>query len=48
MMYLFNNVKKQEELGEAAYQELLSNYEIGKITSRIEKLYEDIVKNSNV
>jgi glycosyltransferase involved in cell wall biosynthesis len=48
MIYLFNDVKKQKQLGENGYQELLLNYEIEKITSRIEKLYEGILKNSNV
>jgi glycosyltransferase involved in cell wall biosynthesis len=48
MMYLFNNMNKQEQMGRNAYQELLSNYDIGKIASRIEKFYEDVMRNSNV
>jgi len=35
---------KQKEMGENAYQEFLSNYEITKNVSRIESLYKDIRK----
>jgi glycosyltransferase involved in cell wall biosynthesis len=43
MIQLFNNRTKQEEMGKNAYQEFLSNYEIEKIASRIEQLYETVI-----
>jgi len=43
---LFKNQDMLAEMGKNAYFEVLSNYQIEKVTSRMEKLYEKIIEKS--
>jgi glycosyltransferase involved in cell wall biosynthesis len=43
---LFNKRDKLEEMGRNAYVEVLLNYQIEKVASRTEKLYENIILNT--
>jgi glycosyltransferase involved in cell wall biosynthesis len=43
MIYLFNNIEQQKRMGENAYQEFRSKYQIDDIITAFEKLYDSIV-----
>jgi glycosyltransferase involved in cell wall biosynthesis len=43
MIYLFSNMKQQKRMGENAYQEFRSKYEIDAIVTAYQKLYESLV-----
>jgi glycosyltransferase involved in cell wall biosynthesis len=43
MIYLFRNLKQQKRMGENAYQEFQSKYEINGIVTAYQKLYESLV-----
>jgi glycosyltransferase involved in cell wall biosynthesis len=43
MIYLFRNVKQQRRMGENAYQEFQSKYEIDAIIASYQKLYDSLV-----
>jgi glycosyltransferase involved in cell wall biosynthesis len=44
MIYLFKNIEQQKRMGENAYQEFRSKYEIHSIVAAYERLYESLVK----
>lgn len=43
MIYLFSNIEQQKRMGENAYREFQSKYQIEAIITAFEKLYESIV-----
>jgi glycosyltransferase involved in cell wall biosynthesis len=45
MIYLFSNIKQQKRMGENAYQEFQSKYEIGTIIKVYQRLYESVVNH---
>ncbi|MDQ3967829.1 MAG: glycosyltransferase family 4 protein, partial [Thermoproteota archaeon] len=43
MIYLFSNIEQQKRMGENAYREFQSKYQIDAIITAFEKLYDSIV-----